>query len=409
MHYPFPDNSSSFWLKDGTAPQYPKLQKNLEADVVIVGGGIAGLTTAYVLKQSGLNVVVLERRTIAGGTTSGTTGKVTAQHGLIYAELLQLHGREKTQLYADAYMRAMHDISALITSEKIDCQWSTHDNYVYTADSSKVETFQNEVAVAASLGLPASFETRLDLPFSIEGAVKFSKQASFDANKYCHELAKRIHGDGSFVFEQSKAVSIQDGDTCRVSTMHGEVRARHIVIATLVPTPPLIGRASYGLFESPETSYIVAGKTDSKLKGMYISPDKNHYSILPFQDGDQKYMLIGGEAHIPGLGHGKPRKQKLADYANKWFGVEETEYQWAAMDYMAYDKLPLIGKLYPWSKNTYAISGFKKWGLSSSMVAAQVIRDLLQGQHTPEAELFRTHRGSASLVLPKKIISKLKG
>lgn len=142
---------------------------------------------------------------------------------------------------------------------------------------------------------------------------------------------------------------------------------------------------------------------------MYISPDKNHYSILPFQDGKEKYMLIGGEAHIPGLGNAKPRQQKLADYAGKWFGVREIEYQWGAMDYTAYDKLPLIGKLYPWSKNSYAISGFKKWGLSSSMVAACVIRDLLHGLHTPEAELFRTHRTSASLALPKKLIHHLRG
>lgn len=409
MHYPFPDNSDSYWLKDSGGVTYPQLRDDIDVDVVIIGAGITGLTIAQVLKKAGRTVAVLERRTIANGTTSGTTGKVTSQHGLLYAELIKQCGRKNIQLYADVYTQALSDIETLIKTESIDCNWSRDDNYVYTADTDKIKQFHQEAEAAISLGLPASFETRLDLPFAVQGAVKFTDQAQFNVNRYCYELAKRVAGDGSYVFEQSKAIHIKDGSPSIVETAHGSVTARHIVVATLVPTLPLIGRVSYGLFESPQTSYIVAGKTNLSVKGMYISPDKEHYSILPVREDGKRYMLIGGEAHLPGLGHAQPRKQKLAAYAKRWFNVDNSEYQWGAMDYTAYDKLPLIGKLYPWSKNIYTATGFKKWGLSTSMVAAIVLRDLLDGISTPTAHLFRTHRASAPLALPKKIFRSITG
>ena len=406
MHYPFPDNSSSYWLKDGTDPIYPKLHNDITVDVAIVGAGIAGLSIAYALKQTGRTVAVLERRTIARGTTSGTTGKVTAQHGLNYVGLMKQFGQENAQVYADVYMQAMKDMEALVKKEKIDCSWSRQDNYVYTTDESKLAQFKEEADVSAKLGLPASFVTELDLPFEVKGAVKFSGQARINSSRYCQELARRITGGDSYIFEQSKAIGFKDGEPCRVETEHGSVTAKQVVIATLVPTLPLIGRISYGLLESPQASYIVAGKTTSELEGMYISPDKNHYSILPFEEDGQRYMLIGGEGHLPGMRSSKPRKQKLAEYAEHWFNVNDPEYQWGAMDYTAYDKLPLIGKLYPWSKNMYTASGFKKWGLSASMVAAAVIRDLIDGESTPATHLFRTHRLSAPLSIPKRIFGQ---
>jgi glycine/D-amino acid oxidase-like deaminating enzyme len=167
MKYPFPDNSGSYWLKDGMDPIYAPLNDDIEVDVVVVGAGIAGLTIAHVLKQTGRRVAVLERRTIAGGTTSGTTGKVTAQHGLAYGELVKQFGQESMQLYADVYMQAMQDIESLIETESIDCKWSQQDNYVYTTDADRIQQFKDEAEAAAKLGLPASFETDLQLPFEV--------------------------------------------------------------------------------------------------------------------------------------------------------------------------------------------------------------------------------------------------
>jgi glycine/D-amino acid oxidase-like deaminating enzyme len=175
------------------------------------------------------------------------------------------------------------------------------------------------------------------------------------------------------------------------------------VIATKVPPFPLIARFTYGLIEYPQTSYVVAGKAKN-LKGMYISVDKEHYSLM--SSGDT--LLIGGEGHIPGLGIPSKKYKKLTAYGKKHFGLESQDYQWKAMDYIAYDKLPVIGRLYPWSRNTYVLTGFKKWGLSTSMLAAEADKDLIDGKKSPVTKLFYPQRISAPLSIPKAIKEYLK-
>ncbi|HVX57448.1 MAG TPA: FAD-dependent oxidoreductase, partial [Candidatus Saccharimonadales bacterium] len=250
----------------------------------------------------------------------------------------------------------------------------------------------------------------LDLPFDVAAAVRFTGQANFHILKYLHALAKLIDGGGSFVFENSNATGIRGGrggQPGRVKTAHGSVMARSVVVATKVPAAPLAARFTYGSAEYPTTSYLVAGKYTGRLKGMYISPDPGQYSLLPIGSGRERLLLIGGENHIPGLGRPLRRHRKLAAYGQERFGIDRFEYRWKAMDYLAYDGLPLAGRLYPHSRNTYAISGLKKWGLNLSMVAAIVIRDLITGQPQPAADLFDPHRGSAPRAIPKAIAGYL--
>jgi glycine/D-amino acid oxidase-like deaminating enzyme len=136
---------------------------------------------------------------------------------------------------------------------------------------------------------------------------------------------------------------------------------------------------------------------------MYISPDKGHYSILPVTDNGQKLLLIGGENHTPGLRSSRPRYQRLANYAQEYFGLESTDYHWKGMDYLSYDDVPLIGKIYPWSKHLYTATGFMKWGLSTSMVAAIILRDTIQGQPNPWASTFNSMRTKPITSIPHTI------
>jgi glycine/D-amino acid oxidase-like deaminating enzyme len=407
MNIALPEQEQSYWLETSPPSEFPPLQGELSVDVAIVGGGIAGLTTAYILMQTGLKVAVLEKNTIASGTTGGSTGKVTAQHGLIYADLRERFGKQQAKTYANAYMQAMTDIEALVHTEKLACGWTPQDNFVYTADPHKVAQFRKEAEVAADLGLPASFESRLPLPFSTTAAVKFTRQAYFNPAAYVRELARLVQEQGSFVFEYSQANRMEEGTPCTVTTDHGTVRAKQLVIATKIPAAPLAARFTYASREHPHTSYIVAGKTSAPLQGMYISPDSDHYSILPVEHGKERLVFIGGENHIPGLGDANKRYEKLAGYAEKWFNVKQIDYKWKAMDYMAYDDLPLIGPLYTGSKYTYAITGFKKWGLCTSMVAAGIVRDYLHGEKTAVAELFYPHRSSTRLSIPRRVVQEI--
>lgn len=400
-----PREQSSYWLDSAPASHFPRLQTDISCDVVIIGGGIAGLTVAYKLKQAGLKVAVIEKNTIGSGTTAGTTGKVTTQHGLIYAELVKHFGRKLSQQYADYSQQAFNDINTLIAKEKINCNWRRADNFVYTANPHKAASLQAEAAAAASLGLPATYETSTSLPFEIVGAVKFADQAYFNAPAYVRALADLVDGNGSFVFEHSEAKRIHEGKPCSVKTRSGgTVTATSLIMATKVPAAPLVGRVTYAAREYPVTSYIVAGKYDGDMKGMYISPDKSHYSLLPIDTDEGRLLLVGGESHIPGIKRPMPNHKKLAEYARQQFGMTDIGYRWKAMDYLAYDSLPLIGKLYPWSKQAYMIGGFKKWGLNLSMVAANILTDAIAGNDTRGIELFTPHRLTAPASIPKATI-----
>ncbi|HTE58650.1 MAG TPA: FAD-binding oxidoreductase [Verrucomicrobiae bacterium] len=387
-----PKQQQSYWKESTPKHTYKPVNKDITVDVAIVGGGITGLTTAYLLKQSGLQVAVLEKNTIGSGTTGSTTGKVTSQHNLIYADIQKHLGKESARLYATANQSAIERIQEIIKKEKIDCGWQRQDNYVYTTDPKKVKQFKKEAHVAKSLGLPASFETQLALPFHVEAAVKFTNQAYFNAKKYTVGLSQAVHGQGSSVFEHSNVTSFRDGNPATVGVGTSTVTARYIVVATKIPAFPLLARFGYGALEYPHTSYLVAGEYEGTLRGMYVSPDKGQYSILPVQEGGKNLLFVGGENHIPGLGLPFRRHQKLATYAQKHFGVSPITYRWKAMDYLAYDKMPLVGKVYPWSKHLYTATGFKKWGLSTSMVAATILHDMILDKPNPYADLFKSTR-----------------
>lgn len=380
-------------------PAFPELLNDIETDVVIVGGGITGLNTAYLLKKSGFKVVVLEKNTLGTGTTGGTTGKVTSQHGLLYEDLNHRFGEKTARLYGEANQLAIEQIENIIKLENIKCDWSRANNFVYTSKLENRTKFRQEAKVAAQLGLPASLETRLDLPFKITVAVKFANQAKIQAKDYVAGLARIVNGQGGFVFEHSEVVNFLDDIPAKVETKRAKVTAKHIVVATKVPAAPLVARLGYCFQEFPTTSYIVAAKTKTKLKGMYISPDKNNYSILPISG----LLLIGGENHLPAFLNHRSHYQYLANYGANNFGLKKIDYMWRAMDYLPYDGIPLIGKLYPWSKNIYTATAFQKWGLSTSMVAANILHDLILDLPNPWAKIFRTNRLRTFLSIPRAL------
>jgi glycine/D-amino acid oxidase-like deaminating enzyme len=405
-----PETEKSLWQEIYLEGLYPELLEDLEVDVAIVGGGITGLTSAYLLKQAGLKVAVIEKATIGGGTTGRTTGKVTSQHNLVYADLQQRLGTETAQLYGEANQAAVEQVESIVKREKISCDWERQDNYVYTTSREQVKQFKQEAKVAAQLGMPASFETTSPLPFAISAAVRFSQQGRMHSQRYLMGLAAAIQGDGSYIFEQSNVIGIRDGAPARVKTKHAKVLAKDVIVATNVPTLPLAARGGYCLLEYPIESYLVAGKLDIDYRGMYISPDDNHFSILPTQVDGQSLLLVGGKGHISGLrGSTRARYQQLADYAEEFFGVTKITHRWSDRDYLAYDNVPLVGKLYPWSKHVYVASAFRKWGLSNGTAAAMILRDLIIGQANPWAKIYDSTRSKPIRSIPRVAVKYLLG
>jgi glycine/D-amino acid oxidase-like deaminating enzyme len=396
-----PDSEISLWEESAENTNYPVLKEDLEVDVAIVGGGISGLNAGYLMKKAGFSIAIVERGKIARGTSGNTTGKVTSQHGLIYASLSESLGENIAKLYGEANQEAIKQIETLIKDEKIDCGWKRSDNFVYTRDSNQVKTYQNEVKIAQNLGLPATFETKTSLPFKIKGAVRFADQAQFNAKQYCVSLASKINSNGSFVFENTRALGIRDGAPAKVRTKNGTISAKNIIVATNVPSPPLVARFGYCVLEYPQTSYIVAARTKFKLDGMYISTDKDEYSILPVKSGEDNFILIGGESHIRDMKFNKKtRCQRLSDYAEDRFGANSIDYRWSAWDYLSYDNIPLVGRMYPWSNHLYVISAFRKWGLTNSMVSAMILRDLVKDEKNNWADIYNPMRTSPIKSIP---------
>lgn len=397
-----PTTETSLWRETYTAGVYAMLEDKIKVDVAIIGAGITGLTTAYLLKKAGKTVAVIDKDTVGGGTTGRTTGKVTSQHNLFYADIAKRLGQKTAQVYAEANQKAVEQVRSIVESEHIDCSWQDDDNYVFTTQQSSIETFKKEAEAAQKLGLPASFETSSPLPFAIRAAVKFTGQGKMNAQEYVLGLARSVQGEGSYVFEHTPAQRFHGGNKPQVHTPKGIITAQAIVVATSVPTFPLLARGGYCMYEYPTESYIAVGRLPEPFKGMYISPDKDHHSILPFKDGHRQMVLIGGGGNLAGFRVSKKEKyRRLAVYAEEWFNVPSISHIWSDRDYMGYDGLPLIGKLYPWSKNIYVATAYGKWGLSNSGVAAMILRDAICGVKNPWAETFQPHRLKAVLSAPR--------
>jgi glycine/D-amino acid oxidase-like deaminating enzyme len=397
-----PDHEISYWVNSASDPNYPALKEDIAVDVAIVGAGIAGLSAAYFLKRAGLKVAVLERNAVGEGVTGNTTGKVTSQHNLCYAKLQKNFGQEIARLYGEANQAAIEQMEEMITKENIDCDWQRETNYVFTEKTGEVAKLKNEAEIARMLGLPAVFTTETSLPFAVQGAVRFTNQAKFHVRKYLLGLARSVDGNGSYVFERTKAKGIKDGDPCAVSTPKGTITAQHIIVATNVPFP-LLTHTYYGAYAYPLKSYIIAGRLEKDFKGMYINPGGPIRSILPIQSDDEQLLLIGGESHFPGFGNARVRHQRLADYAKERFGISSIAYRWSTWDYLSNDGVPLIGKLYPWSKHAFVATGFMKWGLTTGTIAGMVLTNTILGQHNPWAEVYDASRLSPITSIPKAI------
>lgn len=400
----YPSKGNSLWLHTSTASSYDHLDGDLHVDVAIIGGGIAGLTTAYLLKKQGRKVAVFEKQAIGEGVTGYTTAKVTSQHGITYSKLTEKFGTESARVYGEANQAALEQIESIIQEEGIDCDWRREDNYVFTEKIEKLPELQREAADAALLGLPASFTTETDLPFEVKGAVKFEKQATFHIGKYLHGLARAIQGDENFVFEHTPCRKFEDSSLCMFQAPTGTVISNKLIFATNAPAA-VKDHIAYALYEYPTRSYIVAGQVKEKISGMYISADKPTRSILPTYIDGSPWMLVGGDSHFVGLsGPAAGHYSKLSQYAKERFDVEDIQYRWSTWDFVPYDTVPLIGKLYPWSKNTYVITGLRKWGMTNATVGAMILRDELMGVTNPWADVFRTNRSSTILSLPQGLV-----
>ena len=386
-----PGRHRSLWSTDVERTSYAPLQGETEVDVVVVGGGITGMTTALLCKEAGLSVAVLEAVQVGDGSTGHSTGKVTSQHGLFYATAIDELGESVTQRYADANQWALGALEDLADRHGVDAYPSRQPSYVFTRERSKVDAVRAEAGAARRLGLPAAFVEDVGLPFEVAGAVRFDDQLQLHPMRLVLGFAGAVHGDGSSVHEHSRVVDVAHGDGgVVVRTDDGVVRARHAVIATLLP---IIDRGLEFARTRPSRSYGVAVELDEEPPGpMYLSAESPKRSFRRYQGDEGTFLVVVGEHQETGRGEDLERHYRaLIDFAHEHFAVRSVAWRWSAQDFMPVDGVPYVGRPL-FSDRIQVASGFKKWGLSNGVVAAKIMTDGIVGRDNVWAEVFDVKR-----------------
>ncbi len=363
---------SSIWTQTVKPPSFPPLERDLNTDALIVGGGIAGLLCARFLRQAGVDCVLLEAGEICGGVTGNTTAKITVQHGLVYDKLLRTFGAEMTRLYLEANLAALDQYRTLCRD--IDCDFEEQDAYVYSLN--RRDKLEHEVKALNRIGFRAEYVPEPALPMRTAGAVRFRKQAQFHPLKFLFAIAKDLP-----VHEHTKVLELKPG---AAKTHQGIVRAKHIIIATHFPVLNKHGGYFLKLYQS--RSYVLPLENAPKMDGMYISEAEKGLSFRPCGN----LLLLGGGSHRTGKQGGG--WAELSAFAQRTWPQAREVCRWAAQDCISLDSVPYIGQYSARTPGLYAVTGFNKWGMTSAMAAAMVLCDLVQGRNSPYATLFSPSR-----------------
>ena len=389
------EKNPSLWVGTSEVPRFHELHGDLSADVVVVGAGVAGLTTAALLKADGARVVVVEAGRVAAGVTGYTTAKLTVLHGLVFADLVEAFGEEGARTYADANLAGMSTVAELAVRHGIDCDLERRSAYTYTTDAAMADKVRAEVAAARRLGLEAELTTETDLPYPVEAAIRVADQGQFHPRKYCIGLARAIDGAGCAVYEGTRAISVDERDgRCTVRTDHGTITAGFVVEATHLP---FSDRGGFFARTHPMRSYALSARLDGPVpQGMYLSVDTPSRSVRAARMDGEEVVILGGESHKVGQDPDtQERYAALEAWARSEFPVRSVDYRWSAQDYVPVDHVPFVGRLSPASERILVATGFKKWGMSNGSAAGVMLADRIAGRRNPFADFFDTNRVNA--------------
>lgn len=397
------EKRESLWTATCEIERRETLQAEFtEADTVVIGAGLAGVLTAWMLKEKGIDAIVLEAERIGSGTTGYTTAKITSQHDMIYDRLIASSGMEKARQYAAANQRAIAYFRQLIHEKAIECKLEEKNACVYTVNEDKAQELQKEAQAATKLGIPNTLLLRGDLtanngwglPFSAEAALLYHGQAQYHPLLFLRSMA-----EGLKIYENTRVLDVQLTGSATASqklensliiTSKGKVSARQVVFACHYPFLIMPGYYFARLYQ--ERAYILAMSGCPQVNGHYIGIDEEGWSFRNYDD----LLLLAGASHRTGENEKGGSYETLREAARKWFPGATERYAWSTQDCMPLDGIPYIGQYSPDHPNWYIATGFQKWGMTSSMIAADIISSMIAQKPyeiaAEGAEVFAPHR-----------------
>lgn len=362
----------TIWQAGVKAPDFPTPRGDIKTDVLVIGGGIAGILTAYFLQQKGIDYILVEKDKICSGTTKGTTAKITFQHGLFCNKISKSNGIETANVYLKANQWAFDEFISLC--ENIDCDLERKDNFVYSLDNR--QALEDEVKALQRIGFDAKLCDGIPLPMNTKGAVMFPDQAQFHPLKFLYAIAEKLNiYEHCFIRELEGTSAVYD---------NGKIHAKTIVAATHFPFINKHGSYFVKLYQ--HRTYMTALLGAQDVGGMYVDESKKGLTFRNYGE----YLLLGGGGHRTGKSGGN--WEELRSFAETHYPKAEEKFYWAEQDCMSLDSMPYIGRYSKSTHNFYTASGFNKWGMTGAMLSAMILSDMLAGNSNEFAKFFSPSR-----------------
>ena len=385
---------NSFWIENFKNQSYPSLDKNLNVDVCIIGGGLTGISCGYYLSNNNLKICILEKDKIMEKTSGHTTAKITSQHGLLYNYLFNSYGMQFAKDYLDSNQEAITNIKNIIDTENIDCDFEFQNNYIYTTDVNSVKKIKDEAQALNKLNFDVRLLDKINLPISdVKIAIEFNHQAQFNPMKYAEGLCNCIIKRSGQIFENTKVIGLnKNKDKYQIETEKNMVTANNVIIATRYPIINFPGFHFLKMYS--ESSNLIAVETSSPLfKGMYINNDIPTFSFRTAIYNGKRILLVGGMNHKTGAKIDLSNSYKVLEQkALELYPDSKVLFKWNTHDSVSLDKIPYIGNFSTFYPNVYVATGFKKWGMTTSNVAANLITDKILGKKNSYEELYNPKR-----------------